>query len=93
MLPGMNGFDVLRKIRESSKLPVIMLTARGDDIDRIVGLELGAQRMNDMIGQLLSLTRLGNGTSELQRVEFDLCALLSGLVQVSLPASSSKSLG
>lgn len=42
MLPGLNGFDVLRKIRESSKVPVIMLTARGDDIDRIVGLELGA---------------------------------------------------
>lgn len=42
MLPGMNGFDVLRKIREASKTPVIMLTARGDDIDRIVGLELGA---------------------------------------------------
>ncbi|MEA3544153.1 MAG: response regulator transcription factor [Thermodesulfobacteriota bacterium] len=42
MLPAMNGFDVLRKIRESSKVPVIMLTARGDDIDRIVGLELGA---------------------------------------------------
>lgn len=42
MLPQMNGFDVLRKIRESSKVPVIMLTARGDDIDRIVGLELGA---------------------------------------------------
>jgi two-component system response regulator CpxR len=42
MLPGLNGFDVLRKIRETSKLPVIMLTARGDDIDRIVGLELGA---------------------------------------------------
>jgi two-component system response regulator CpxR len=42
MLPGLNGFDVLRKIREASKVPVIMLTARGDDIDRIVGLELGA---------------------------------------------------
>lgn len=42
MLPGLNGFDVLRKIRETSKLPVIMLTARGDDVDRIVGLELGA---------------------------------------------------
>ncbi len=42
MLPGMNGFDVLRKIRTVSRLPVIMLTARGDDIDRIVGLELGA---------------------------------------------------
>jgi two-component system response regulator CpxR len=42
MLPGINGFDVLRKIRATSKVPVIMLTARGDDIDRIVGLELGA---------------------------------------------------
>ncbi len=42
MLPGLNGFDVLRKIREKSRVPVIMLTARGDDIDRIVGLELGA---------------------------------------------------
>lgn len=42
MLPGMNGFDVLRKIRNASRVPVIMLTARGDDIDRIVGLELGA---------------------------------------------------
>jgi len=42
MLPGINGFDVLRRIREKSKTPVIMLTARGEDIDRIVGLELGA---------------------------------------------------
>ncbi len=42
MLPGMNGFDVLRKIRAKSRIPVLMLTARGDDIDRIVGLEIGA---------------------------------------------------
>ncbi len=42
MLPGMNGFDVLRRVRESSRIPVIMLTARGDDVDRIVGLEMGA---------------------------------------------------
>ena len=42
MLPGLNGFDVLRKIRASSSVPVLMLTARGDDVDRIVGLELGA---------------------------------------------------
>ena len=42
MLPKMNGFDVLRNIREQSKLPVIMLTARGDDMERIVGLEIGA---------------------------------------------------
>lgn len=42
MLPQLNGFDVLRQIRQKSQIPVIMLTARGDDIDRIVGLELGA---------------------------------------------------
>jgi two-component system, OmpR family, response regulator CpxR len=42
MLPGMNGFDVLRSIRASSHIPVLMLTARGDEVDRIVGLELGA---------------------------------------------------
>ena len=42
MLPGMNGFDVLRELRTRSRVPVVMLTARGEDIDRIVGLELGA---------------------------------------------------
>ena len=42
MLPGVNGFDVLRSIRASSHIPVLMLTARGDEVDRIVGLELGA---------------------------------------------------
>lgn len=42
MLPGMSGFDVLRAIRRESQVPVIMLTARGEEIDRIVGLELGA---------------------------------------------------
>jgi len=42
MLPGLNGFDVLRRIRETSRVPVIMLTARGEEVDRIVGLELGA---------------------------------------------------
>ena len=41
-LPRMNGFDVLRTIRQKSSIPVIMLTARGDDVDRIVGLEIGA---------------------------------------------------
>lgn len=42
MLPGMNGFDVLRKIRDTSRAPVLLLTARGEDVDRIVGLEIGA---------------------------------------------------
>jgi two-component system, OmpR family, response regulator CpxR len=42
MLPEVNGFDILREIRRTSDVPVILLTARGDDVDRIVGLELGA---------------------------------------------------
>ena len=42
MLPKRNGFDVLRELRETSKIPVLMLTARGEDTERIVGLESGA---------------------------------------------------
>jgi two-component system response regulator CpxR len=42
MLPGISGFDVLRRLRTKSRLPVLMLTARGEDVDRIVGLEIGA---------------------------------------------------
>jgi DNA-binding response OmpR family regulator len=42
MLPNMNGFEVLSQIRTRTQTPVLMLTARGDDIDRIVGLEMGA---------------------------------------------------
>lgn len=42
MLPGIGGFEVLRRIREKSRVPVLMLSARGEEVDRIVGLELGA---------------------------------------------------
>lgn len=42
MLPGASGIDVLKQLRQSSDIPVIMLTARGDDVDRILGLEFGA---------------------------------------------------
>ena len=42
MMPGLDGFEILRRLRPHSKVPVIMLTARGEDVDRIVGLELGA---------------------------------------------------
>lgn len=42
MMPRMNGIEALRRIRAQSRMPVLMLTAKGDDVDRIVGLELGA---------------------------------------------------
>ena len=42
MLPGMDGFEVLRRLRGTSQVRVLLLTARGEDVDRIVGLEIGA---------------------------------------------------
>jgi DNA-binding response OmpR family regulator len=42
MMPGLDGLEVLRRIREKSRIPLIMLTAKGDETDRVVGLELGA---------------------------------------------------
>src|SRR5476649_1224672 len=40
MLPDMSGIDVLRQVRKNSRLPIIMLTAKGDNIDRVIGLEI-----------------------------------------------------
>lgn len=48
MLPNLNGFEVLKEVRKESQVPILMLTARGDEVDRIVGLELGA---DDYIGK------------------------------------------
>lgn len=42
MLPGMDGFEVCKRIRQKSEVPIVMLTARGEEIDKILGLELGA---------------------------------------------------
>jgi len=42
MLPDMDGYEVCRQIRNKSKVPILMLTARKDDVDKIVGLEMGA---------------------------------------------------
>jgi DNA-binding response OmpR family regulator len=51
MMPGMDGLEVLRKIRTQGRVPVIMLTAKGDETDRVVGLELGA---DDYLGKPFS---------------------------------------
>jgi DNA-binding response OmpR family regulator len=64
MLPGMNGFEVLRQLRRSNEVPVLMLTARGDEADRIVGLELGADdylpktfSTRELLARLRAVTR------------------------------------
>lgn len=71
-MPGMMGTDVLRELRKTSSLPVIMLTARGDDVDRIVGLELGADdympkpfNTRELVARIRAVLRRGASTSEL----------------------------
>ena len=64
MLPGMDGFEVLKRIRARSEVPVLMLTARGDEADRIVGLEIGADdylpktfSTRELLARLRAVTR------------------------------------
>jgi len=64
MLPGMDGFEVLKAIRKSSEVPVLMLTGRGDEADRIVGLEIGADdylpktfSTRELLARLRAVTR------------------------------------
>lgn len=64
MLPGMDGFEVCRQIRRTSAVPVLMLTARDDEIDRVVGLEIGADdymtkpfSMRELIARVKAMLR------------------------------------
>jgi DNA-binding response OmpR family regulator len=64
MLPGMDGFEVLKRIRARADVPVLMLTARGDEADRIVGLEIGADdylpktfSTRELLARLRAVTR------------------------------------
>ncbi len=64
MLPGMDGFEVLKQLRRSSEVPVLMLTARGEEPDRIVGLEIGADdyltktaSTRELLARLRAVTR------------------------------------
>ena len=76
MMPRMNGIDVLRKLRRESELPVIMLTARGDDLDRIIGLELGADdylakpaNPRELLARIRAILRRSNAHSTVATLE------------------------
>ena len=79
MLPGMDGFAVCKKIRETSRVPIVMLTARGDVMDRVVGLELGADdylpkpfEPRELVARLQTVLRRRGTTSVTDgRLRFD----------------------
>ena len=75
MMPGMSGTEVLQKIRERSQTPVLMLTARGDPVDRILGLELGADDYvpkpcppRELVARMRAILRRSKNSSQTQTV-------------------------
>jgi DNA-binding response OmpR family regulator len=76
MLPDMDGFAVCRKVRETSRVPIVMLTARGDVMDRIVGLELGADdylpkpfEPRELVARIQAVLRRGTGSGSTEEDE------------------------
>jgi DNA-binding response OmpR family regulator len=70
MLPGISGYDVCKQIRQNSNVPILMLTARNEDVDKIVGLELGADdyltkpfNPREMVARVKAILRRSDGRS------------------------------
>ncbi len=98
MLPNKNGFDVLRELRRTSKIPVLMLTARGDDMERIVGLEIGADdylpkpfNPRELVARLRAILRRVQTKQESNEGEID--KLQVDDVEVRIPARSANKNG
>jgi len=90
MLPNKNGFDVLRELRRTSKIPVLMLTARGDDMERIVGLEIGADdylpkpfNPRELVARLRAILRRVQTEQESNQGEIDKLQVDDVEVQIS----------
>ena len=85
MLPGLDGFEVLKQIRQQCDVPVLMLTARGDEADRIVGLEIGA---DDYLPKTFStrelLARLRAVTRRTTRTALPASEIVVGRLRVNL---------
>ena len=95
MLPRKNGFDVLRDLRKTSKLPVLMLTAKGDDMERIVGLEIGADdylpkpfNPRELVARLRAVLRRVQNSDENKQVSAETFTVED--IEVSLTGRSAK---
>ena len=95
MLPELNGFEVLKSIRGHSDIPVLMLTARGDDVDRIVGLEIGADdylpkpfNPRELVARLRAILRRTGETSAArkssQTLEVGVIAINTGTMRAQV---------
>lgn len=78
MMPELNGMEVLKELRKESEIPVIMLTARGDDLDRIQGLELGADdylakpcNPRELLARIRAVLRRSSVTGGRNQIEID----------------------
>lgn len=97
MLPKKNGFDVLRELRETSKIPVLMLTARGEDNERIVGLESGADdylakpfNPRELAARLRAILRRSEITDEAKQNEDDKIQVDDVEVKISARSATKK---
>ena len=98
MLPGMDGFEVLKKIRHKSNVPVLMLTGRGEEADRVVGLEIGADdylpktfSTRELLARLRAVTRRSSSavSTEAEEIEPE---IINGQLHIS-PNSRTAALG
>jgi two-component system, OmpR family, phosphate regulon response regulator OmpR len=91
MLPDMDGLDLCRKLRQESQTPVLMLTARGDAMDRVVGLEIGADdylpkpfEPRELLARLKAILRRGAGGARSESLHFGRLEIDTGARQVKL---------
>jgi two-component system response regulator CpxR len=97
MLPKKNGFDILRELRQTSKIPVLMLTARGEDTERIVGLESGADdylpkpfNPRELAARLRAILRRTEITDETKQIEDDKIQVDDVEVKISARSATKK---
>ena len=91
MLPGMSGIDVCREIRKRSSVPVIMVTAKGEEIDAVVGLEVGADdyitkpyRLRELIARIRAILRRSENSPKEDETTSNPEVLVEGAVRLDL---------